>query len=78
MQMKLVFFWLVQLNPLFDLPTDPNGIKSKIFSDNCSKNNGNISNKVDCVKLLIKEKFIIKEKLKTEEKIERKELEDLE
>lgn len=41
--------------------------KSKSFSNNCSKSNSNISNKINNEKLRIEKEFEIKEKFETKD-----------
>lgn len=77
----------MQLNLLADLAIDLNCIKSKSFSNNYSKVNGDINNKIGSEEFINKKRFVTKEKLKMEKKlkiednfeIEKKlEIEDLE
>lgn len=60
----------MQLSLLISLVTDLNCIKSKILTNNCSKDNGNISNKMNSEEFVIVDKLRTKEKLKTKKKLE--------
>lgn len=68
MPTKSSFLWLAQLTLLVSLLIDPNRIKSKSFSDNCSKSNRNMSDWVSSKKLVTKKELMTEEKLETEEK----------
>ena len=75
------------MSPLVGPSTDPNRTESKGLSDNCGKNNGDISDGVGGEKLvtekklvteeelMTKEKLVTEKKLETEEKIETEDLE---
>ena len=75
---ELVFFWLAQLSLPISLFINLDYTISKIFSDNCSKINDNMSNRVDSKELVAEKKLVTEEKLKMEEEIETKDLEGLE
>ena len=63
---KLVFLWLTQFSPLVSPSTDPDRIESKSHSDNCGKNNVDISDRVGVEELMTEEEFVTEEELGTE------------
>ena len=66
---KLVFLWLAQLNLLVGPSTNLDRTKNKSFSDNCGKNNGDMSDKVGGKELVTEKELVMEEKLVTEEEL---------
>ena len=75
------FLWLAQLSPLIGLSADPDYTKSKSFSDNDGKSNGDKSDRMDGEELVTEEELMTEEELVMEKKLETEEeieIEDLE